>query len=337
MGREARYWRARNGGVQCLLCPQRCYIPPGRHGACRARVNRDGTLVSEIYGRVSSVAVDPTEKKPLYHFWPGSYLLSLGSVGCNFACPFCQNWHISQSDAPTRHITPQQAVQLALRARDRDSRCIGIAYTYNEPFIWYEYVYDCCELAAREGLVNVLVTNGYVNREPLEALLPLVAAMNVDVKAFSDEFYRELCRAQLEPVKETVERAHRKGCHVEVTTLIIPGWNDGEEEIRALSRWLAQLSPDLPLHLSRFFPNHQMIDVPPTPVETLKRLRAVARAHLRFVYLGNVWVEGAQDTVCPDCGQLVLAREGLSVSAPGYRDGACRTCGSTISLVGQPM
>lgn len=275
-----------NSKVHCYLCPHNCVIKPGELGACRARKNIDGELYSLNYAKVTSASLDPIEKKPLYRFHPGSLILSAGTFGCNLKCSFCQNWSIAHENPGTADITPQELVDMAKKAVESGN--IGIAYTYNEPSIWYEFVYDTSKLARENGLANVLVTNGFISREPLEELLPYVDAMNIDVKGFTASFYKEFCKAALENVKETVELAVGR-CHVEVTTLVIPGLNDALEEIGELSRWLASISKDIPLHLSRYFPNYKMQDRPQTPVETLRKARDKALENLNYVYMGNVW------------------------------------------------
>ncbi|MEW6308429.1 MAG: AmmeMemoRadiSam system radical SAM enzyme [Bacillota bacterium] len=283
----ARYWEALAGGrAHCLLCPQDCHIPDGRLGLCRVRLNEGGSLYSLNYGRVSSLGLDPIEKKPLYRFHPGSYILSLGTLGCNLACGFCQNWQISQADAPTEPLSPEQAAELAVRPQ-HGMVSIGLAYTYSEPSVWAEYILDTAPLARAKGLKNVLVTNGYIREGPLKDLIPWVDAANVDLKSFRDEFYRRHCAGRLEPVLGTIARLHRAGVHVEVTTLLIPGENDGEAELRELVDWLAALDPDIPLHVSRYHPAHRFT-IPPTPVATLRRACGLARRKLRYVYAGNV-------------------------------------------------
>lgn len=302
--------------VHCLLCPQGCRIKDGGHGICRVRVNRGGTLFAASFARCTAYALDPMEKKPLYHFHPGATILSLGSLGCNLGCGFCQNWTISQADSPTVGVEPVQAVRAAQAERGRG--CVGIAYTYSEPLVWYEYVLETARLARDVGLTNVLVTNGYINEAPLAELLPLVDAMNVDVKAFTDDFYRRHCLGRLEPVLRTVASAKASGCHVEVTNLLIPGENDSPREVDALVEWLAGVGRDIPLHFSRYFPHHRF-SAPPTPPETLRRAQGQARAKLDYVYLGNVWGDGGSDTFCPACGNALITRAGFVARAPGLR------------------
>lgn len=311
--KEALFFeRTENGMVHCFLCPHHCRIAPGRAGTCRVRKNIDGTLYSANYAKVSSWGMDPIEKKPLYHFFPGSWIFSVGSFGCNFRCKFCQNWQIAQlTEVPTEEISAEELVNVASRQKDN----IGIAYTYNEPTIWYEYVIECARLAREKGLKNVLVTNGFIEKEPLEKLLPFIDAMNIDVKAYTEDFYTDITFGKLSPVKRTVEIA-QKSCHVEITTLLIPGMNDGEDEVEALAKWLASLRKDIPLHLTRYFPNFKL-DLPPTPVETIRRARKIAMKYLDYVYTGNVVDEEGSNTYCPKCGELLIARRGYDVEVLG--------------------
>lgn len=278
------FTREEPGQLQCQLCPHHCRLKEGQTGLCRVRVQQEGKLLALNYGEVSSLALDPIEKKPLYHFYPGSMILSAGTWGCNFACPFCQNYSIAQQKPSTRYFAPEELLKICVAYREK--RSIGLAFTYNEPVMWHEYIMDLAPLLQAEGLKVVLVSNGYIESQPLKDLLPFVDAMNIDVKAFNDRFYQRFCHARLDKVKETVEAAIAQA-HIEITTLLIPGENDVEEEISALAKWLAGLNPDTVLHLSRYFPAYQM-NLPPTPVNTLKRAREIAREHLNHVYLGNV-------------------------------------------------
>ena len=271
--------------LKCDICFHHCELDEGRTGLCRARANRGGQIVPLNYGRLTSLALDPIEKKPLRRFHPGGLVLSLGSFGCNLRCPFCQNAEISMAGAefPARDYSPEALVQLALALRPRGN--LGLAYTYNEPLVGYEFVRDCAALVREAGMFNVLVTNSTIEEAPWRALLPLIDAVNIDLKGFTEAWYRRL-GGDLETVKRSIALA-AEACHLEVTTLVVPGCNDGEDELRALSGWLASLSPDIPLHISRFFPRHRMNDLPPTPVDTVYRLAAVARERLRYVYTGN--------------------------------------------------
>ena len=272
--------------IRCGICPQSCELEDGQVGFCRVRSARDGAVVCDNYGLLTSMALDPIEKKPLRRFYPGSTILSVGSFGCNLRCPFCQNYEISMCSrerARTVFVPPEELVNRAVALKP--SRNIGIAYTYNEPLVGCEYVRDCAALAHEHGLKNVLVTNGYVNEEPLRALLPLIDAMNIDLKAFTEDFYRTL-HGHIEPVKRTISIA-AEACHVEVTTLIVPGRNDSAEEMRDLSEWLSGISADIPLHISRFFPRYRMTDGAATPVETVYAMADIARERLKYVYTGN--------------------------------------------------
>lgn len=332
---QARWWRALPdaqppGTVECELCPQDCRIRPGHRGICRYRVNDGGTLRAKSYGRVSSYGYDPIEKKPLYHFMPGAIIFSAGTVGCNLGCGFCQNWQISQSDAGTTYLSPEQSAILAGADTGAGRRSVGIAYTYSEPLVWWEYVYDTAREVREHGLVNVLVTNGFIEEEPLRELLPYVDAMNIDVKAFKDGFYREVCHGRLAPVLRTVEVAHAQGVHVEVTTLLIPGLNDEPDEIKQLVHWLAGVDRGIPLHFSRYFPNYRMAEPGPTPLETLVAARDIAREKLDFAYIGNALAGPGVDTECPACGTTVIKRDGYRVSTRGLRGDSCARCGRRI-------
>lgn len=269
----------------CGLCFHHCTLDEGQTGLCRARINRNGAVVSLNYGRLTALALDPIEKKPLRRFHPGSMVLSVGSFGCNLCCPFCQNAEIAAAGAEisTRDCPPEALVREAVRLRAQGN--IGVAYTYNEPLVGYEYVRDCAALVHEAGLLNVLVTNGTIEERPWRALLPLIDAVNIDLKGFTEKWYHTL-GGDLETVKRSIALA-AQSCHVEVTTLIVPGANDSEDEMRALSEWLASVSPNIPLHVSRFFPCYHMTDRSPTPVETIYHLTEVARQQLRYVYTGN--------------------------------------------------
>lgn len=270
----------------CTICPHGCAPPEGKPGLCRARANIGGKIEDINYGKVTALALDPIEKKPLYRFHPGSRILSVGSFGCNLRCPFCQNSSISMcgGETHTETIGPQELVARAEALRPHGN--IGIAYTYNEPLIGYEYVRDCAQLAHESGLLNVVVTNGYICEQPLAGLLPHIDAMNIDLKGFTQRFY-EMVGGDLETVKRSIELAAKYG-HVEVTTLVIPGENDSVDEMEELAGWLASVDRHIPYHLSRFFPTYKMTDKPPTPVESMQKLADIARVHLEHVYLGNI-------------------------------------------------
>lgn len=332
--KEAMYYeRLEGSNVICRLCPHECTIAPGRYGICRVRNNIEGTLYTHNYGKISAVAMDPVEKKPLYHFFPGKYLLSLGTLGCNFRCSFCQNYHIAQRGIGKDEDMEQlyeasEGYLLSLCRQEED--CVGIAYTYNEPSIWYEYVLDTARYIKGKGYRNVLVTNGYINEKALSELLPYIDAMNIDVKGFTEEYYRKICGGSLEYVKRTVEAAVEK-CHVEITTLIVPGHNDSEKEMDELSKWLSGLKPSIPLHLSRYFPMYRMTEEA-TTAETLKTLKNVAARNLEYVYIGNLHSEAA-NTYCPNCGALLVRRDG-GIFIEHLDDGICSKCGKVIDIKG---
>lgn len=272
--------------VECKICPHHCKIEEGHLGLCKARTNRNGEIISDNYGKLTAVALDPIEKKPLYHFHPGNRILSIGSYGCNLECPFCQNCDISMVGSKEIETEEVRIEELIRKAKLLESSGnIGIAYTYNEPLIGFEFVRDCAKQAKEQGLKNIVVTNGYINEEPLNELLPYIDAFNIDLKGFTEEFYHKL-RGDLRTVKRTIELA-AKVSHVEVTTLIIPGENDSEEEIMELSGWLASIRPDIPLHISRFFPRWRMQDKEATPVQQIYHLAEVARKNLQYVHEGN--------------------------------------------------
>ncbi len=327
MEKDALFYEKRiDGKVRCHLCPHNCIISKDNTGICQVRVNRNGSLYTTIYGEVSSVAMDPIEKKPLYHFYPGSSILSIGTVGCSFRCKFCQNYSISQNpNHPTQYYSPEDLVNTAGR---RDS--VGIAYTYTEPLIWFEYVMDCCKLARKKGLKNVFVTNGYINREPLLALLPFTDAFNIDLKGMQEDFYRKVIGGNLKNVLETIEEvAKRKEIVLEVTTLIIPGYNDSDQEMEKLTGFLESLRPDIPYHLSAYYPMYQF-NAPPTPISTLKRLREVASRKMQYVYLGNV--SGPSNTFCHNCGSLLIERHGYAIRRVHFGKGNCEKCGTSVPI-----
>lgn len=334
---EAKYWKKLDDdSVRCLLCPHVCLIPPGKGGGCWVRVNENGKLYSYIYGRVSSSAWDPIEKKPLYHFYPGSVIYSVGTIGCNFHCPQCQNWEISQLPGHygleralsyTAYLPPEEA---ARRALSRGS--IGIAYTYSEPIIWFEWVYDTAKLVKEAGGVNVLVTNGFINPEPFKELLPLIDAANIDLKGIKQEHY-DFYGGRLEPVLRTIKLAAGKLRILELTNLIVTGVNDSTEDIKQLVDWVYnELGPDVPLHFSRYFPAYKY-DAPPTPIEKLKFAYEYASEKLNYVYLGNVLDVASNTTRCPKCGAELIVRQGYFTRVKGLAGKKCSNCGYEINIV----
>jgi pyruvate formate lyase activating enzyme len=335
------YDKLEDSRVRCKLCAHRCQIAEGKRGVCQVRENRGGTLYTLVYGQLISQAVDPIEKKPLFHFHPGSVSFSIATVGCNFRCLFCQNAEISQMPRDRGRIegryVPPEAVVNAAQAY----HCASISYTYTEPTISFEYNYEVSKLAHQAGLANVYVTNGYMTPEMLEMFTspegpPLLDAANVDLKAFTDEFYRRQCGATLQPVLDSLIRMKRRGVWVEVTTLIIPGLNDAEEELRELARFiLTELGADTPWHVSRFHPMYRMTDRPVTPVATLHRAREIGlEVGLRYVYEGNVPGAGGEDTLCPHCHKTVIQRVGFTVLSHKAHGGVCGYCGGRIEGVG---
>lgn len=328
--KEAQFYKLidkEKGIIKCLLCPKECLIKNGEVGFCRARKNINNKLYSLIYAKISSSGFDPIEKKPLYHFLPGSSVLSLGTVGCNFICFFCQNWTISQGNIeniPVENLSPEKAVQLALQ-----NNSPGIAYTYSEPLIWYEYVLDTAKLARKNKIKNILVTNGFINHEPLIELLPYVDAMNIDLKSFRDSFYQKYCKGNLSSILKTIELS-RKYCHIEITNLIIPGLNDSEEEIKDMTNWIASLDPKIPLHFSRYFPCYQM-DIPATPISTLYKARDIAKKKLKYVYIGNINDVEANTTCCSQCKKPLIERTGYNIINLGIdKKGRCKYCGEKV-------
>jgi pyruvate formate lyase activating enzyme len=325
---EARYYEKLEGGfVRCRLCPVNCRIAPGKQGICMIRGNEDGTLYAGEYGKTIALNIDPIEKKPLYHFKPGHDILSIGPNGCNFGCIFCQNWTISQEKTSTRYIAPQDLVKLA-----KSNGSIGVAYTYTEPLIWFEYIIDTARLLREAGLSVVLVSNGYINEEPARELFPLVDAANIDLKSIRPDFYRRICRGKLADVQRTIKLALDLGVHLELTNLLIPGMNDTNEEIEDLIDWVAHLDPKIPLHISRYFP-HYKLENPPTPEERLIYTYEAARKMLKYVYIGNIMGLGSSDTLCQNCGATLVKRNGYKIKIVDLIGSNCAICGTKSDIV----
>lgn len=333
MGKKADYhpaafWRPRpNDRVECQLCPFNCVLSKGKTGICKGKRNIGGSLKAINYGLTTSVNVDPIEKKPLYHFFPGSQILSIGPNGCNLSCNFCQNHSISQDDYPTRYFSPEEVVSYAL---SRGS--IGIAYTYTEPLIWFEYVLDCAKAARAKGLVNVLVTNGVINPDPLEELLAHIDAMNIDIKSMDERFYKKICKGPLDAALESVKRV-AGSVHLEITNLLIPGLNDTDEMFIKLTDFLAGLDKLIPLHFSRYHPDYKQT-APSTPVETLERAAKIASKKLKHVFIGNIASDKQNQTLCPECRNVIIERRGYLVHKISVDDGKCRFCGAGSGVVG---
>lgn len=328
---RASWWHSLpDGRVQCDLCPRECSLRDGQRGFCFVRMNEGGVLLLDTYGRSSGFAVDPVEKKPLYHFLPGSDVLSFGTAGCNLGCKFCQNWTISTSrefDALGQEASPRQIAAAAQRLD-----CCSVAFTYNDPTIFAEYAIDTAYACAQAGVRPIAVTAGYINDLPRRALFSAMAAANVDLKGFTEDFYRKVTGASLRTVLKTLEYVQASSCWLEITTLLIPGHNDSDEELLAMSRWIvSNLGPDVPHHFSAFHPAHRMLDVPPTPPATLRHAREIALSEgERFVYTGNIYDPEGQSTYCPQCGTRVVDRSGYRIAGillDVAADGAAR-CGN---------
>ncbi len=329
MIKTAAWWRPLdNGQVACDLCPINCRLREGQTGPCATRVNHGGEMIPLHYGRIVSAAVDPIEKKPLYHFHPGRSILSLAAPGCNLHCMFCQNWNISQDgDARTEKTSPADLVAMA-----QAEESVGIAFTYSEPLVWYEFVTDTAEIAREKGLKNVLVTNGYLNPDPLAEILPWIDAANIDLKSMDDLFYRKVCKARLEPVLAAIRQFKDAGVHLEITNLVIPGHNDSDDQIGALVDFVAGLDPEIPLHFSSYHPAWKL-NAPPTPVETLLRARDLAGKKLKYVYLGNARTNEGRDTACPECQTVVIERSGYAGIAKMVDGNRCPGCNAQLPVV----
>jgi pyruvate formate lyase activating enzyme len=334
MKKEASFWKKIQGTkVQCSLCSHNCKISEDKVGICGVRKNEQGKLFTLIYGSASSLAADPIEKKPFYHFHPGTYAFSMGTVGCNFKCSHCQNYSISTADSDSpylKEITPDDVVNLA-----KEYNCQGVSYTYNEPTIWHEFCYDSAKLVKKVGLYTCYVTNGYITEEPLKELSSCLDAMNIDVKAFTEDFYRKICKARLEPVLKTCELAKDLGIHIELTYLVIPTYNDSLNEIKAFCKWVVEkLDKNTPVHFSRFHPDHNMINIPMTPMETLKRIYHTAKeVGILYPYLGNVIHGDYENTSCPKCGNICIKRVGYSKNLEGLKNGKCAKCGYVLPII----
>lgn len=315
--------------IQCILCPHNCIIADGRSGICGVRKNNGGSIELLTYGVISGCATDPIEKKPLYHFYPGTNILSIGSYGCNMRCDYCQNYNISQRTVAgfTSRSEPETIIKNAQKALNN----IGIAFTYNEPVIWFEFVRDIAISARKKGLRTVMVSNGFVNREPLEEIISFTDAFNIDLKAFNNDFYRRLTGAELEPVKDTLKVIAKSDRHLEITTLIIPGQNDNEDEMALEAEWIAnELGRNVPFHLSRYYPMYKRED-PATPETRLLRLAEIASKQLNYVYVGNMVSEGRQNTRCHVCKKVVTRRSGYNIKIQNLDSkGNCLNCGTQI-------
>ena len=329
--REAMYYRQIGDGlVQCQLCPSHCPLSKGSRGLCRVRENRDGVLYTLVYGNPCAVHNDPIEKKPLFHFLPGTTALSIATAGCNLHCLYCQNWAISQvppEETENIALPPEEVVRYALEAGSQT-----IAYTYSEPAIFYEYMLDTAKAARPKGLRNVVVSAGYIDPDPLRELCHAVDAIKIDLKGFNEEFYQEVCFGSLEPVLEAIKIVHEEGIYLEILNLMVPTLNDEEGELREMARWIVEkVGPDVPTHFSRFYPTYKLTNLPPTPVETLERARAIAiEEGINYAYIGNVPGHPGNNTYCSACGKVIIARMGFAVMENHIIDGKCEYCGTPI-------
>jgi len=325
----------KSGKVLCEACSQACVLSEGEYGICGVRKVEDGELKLLVYGLAAALNIDPVEKKPMFHFLPKSDVMSVGTVGCNFSCKFCQNYDISQYPKEHSHqivgqkLPPERIVELAI-----ENGCDSIAYTYNEPIVFFEYTYDTAKLAHEKGLKNIYVTSGYETHKAIDLLAPYIDGMNIDIKSFSNEFYKEICGARLKPVLEAVRYAHSKGIWIEITTLLIQGKNDSDEEIREIAKFIASVDNSIPWHLSAFHPMYKMLDVPRTPVSTLRRAYKIGQEEgLKYLYVGNIDDEDFESTYCPKCLKRVIDRRGhigQFVTNDLDENGSCPHCGYSI-------
>lgn len=326
------YDASENGGkVRCRLCRHNCLIAPSRRGICEVRENRDGKLFTLVFEKAISTTVDPIEKKPLFHFHPGTISLSVATVGCNFKCLHCQNYSISQlvrdhGEIPGEDISPENIVKMAKRRG-----CDSISYTYTEPTIFYEYAYEIAKLAKKEGLANIFVTNGYIGEEPLREIAPYLDAANIDLKAFNDDFYRKICSARLQPVLDSIRLHHELGIWIELTTLLIPDRNDSPDELKKIAEFIASIDPGIPWHVTAFHPTYKMMDISATPIQALRLARDLGiKAGLKYIYEGNIPREERENTICPSCENLLIRRYGFSIMKNNLTNGKCPKCNTEI-------
>jgi pyruvate formate lyase activating enzyme len=329
--KEAMFYKVLNNKmVQCQLCPRYCTVGPGMRGNCRVRENRKGKYWTMVHSNPCAVHVDPIEKKPFFHVLPQSTSFSLATAGCNLHCKYCQNWEISQikpEETNNYPLTPDDLVSLA-----QEYGCRSIAYTYTEPTIFYEFMFDTSVAARKQKLINIYHSNGFINPEPLARLIPYLSAANIDLKGFTDDFYNEISEGWLEPVRTTIQQLKNSGVWVEITNLMIPTKNDDPKTIKAMCQWIKNdVGDEVPVHFTRFIPMYKLADLPPTPVETLERAKKIGDdSGLKFVYIGNVFGHKAESTVCPKCKKVVIQRKGYSVLENNLKDGKCRFCGRKI-------
>ena len=323
MRREALHYDYSHDKVICRLCPHNCHLNEGQYGICGSRFRENNDLITNNYGEIISLSMDPIEKKPLYHFYPGSQILSTGANGCNLSCSFCQNYQISNRRVNTKFLSPAELIKTA-----KNSESIGIAYTYTEPSIWFEYILDSAKIASENNLKNVLITNGFINKTPLLELLPYIDAMNIDLKSFSNDFYKDICGGSLTPVLETIELCAER-THIEITNLLISNENDSIDEIKKLVEFISSISSNIPTHFSKYFPMYQMSQ-PETSRETMINALRIAREKLNYVYAGNIQINDGSVTKCPDCGNILINRTGYFVEMSNIVNHKCKFCNRTF-------
>jgi pyruvate formate lyase activating enzyme len=334
--KEAMFYENLDGKVRCRLCNHHCVIKEGKRGICGVRENREGKLYSLVYGRSVAAGIDPIEKKPFFNFYPGTTAYSIATVGCNFRCLNCQNWDISQMPKGEEgNIIGEKLLPEEIVANARGSGCKSIAYTYTEPTIFFEYAYDTAKLAHKEGIKNVFVTNGYTSTEAIREIAPFLDAANVDLKGFSEDFYHKVCGAKLQPVLDNIRLYKELGVWVEVTTLIIPGYSDDENQLKGIAGFINSIDEKIPWHVSAFYPAFKLPDVPPTTRESLRKARDIGiKAGLRYVYEGNIPGEGGENTYCYSCGEPVIKRYGFEITENKMTDGKCPKCKTQIHGIG---
>ena len=334
--KDALFYENLDGKVRCHLCNHHCVIKEGKRGICGVRENREGKLYSLVYGKSVAADIDPIEKKPFFNFYPGTTAYSVATVGCNFRCLNCQNWEISQMPAGKEgkiigdELSPEEVVSNA-----KSMECKSIAYTYTEPTIFFEYAYDTAKLAHQEGIKNVFVTNGFTSTEAIKEIAPFLAAVNIDLKGFSEDLYHKLCGAKLQPVLDNIRLYKELGVWVEVTTLIIPGYSDDEHQLEEIAGFIKGIREDIPWHVTAFYPAFKLLDVPPTPAKALRMARDIGlKVGLRYVYEGNIPGEGGENTYCYSCGELLIKRYGLDIMENKLADGKCPKCKAEMDGIG---
>ncbi|HUT62549.1 MAG TPA: AmmeMemoRadiSam system radical SAM enzyme [Anaerolineae bacterium] len=328
------YKQLHNKHVQCFLCPHYCVIKSGSRGKCGVRENVEGILYTLVYGKVISSMVDPIEKKPLFHFLPGSSSLSIATMGCNMSCEFCQNWEISQSVKPQYQVIGQEMSSEDIINKAMKNNCESISYTYTEPTIFYEFAYDTAKIAREHGLKNVFVTNGYINPEPQDEVCSVLDAVNVDLKGFSDEYYMEVCGAKLQPVLEAIRKYYENGVWIEITTLIVPGHNDSDEMLLKMGEFIASIDLKIPWHISRFYPTYKVQHLPITDIDTIhKAVEIGKKLSLKYVYTGNIPGDNFENTYCPHCKRKVITREGFTLINMNLNENICKNCNEKIDLI----